>query len=56
MEELNMKCKVMKCVECTHCNEKEMKCFPESDDCRKEYDLTEHDLYTNAKCDFAEKK
>ena len=56
MERLNMRGQIMKCTECTHCNVEEMKCFPESEDCKTEYDLTEHDLYAKARCDFAEKK
>ena len=51
-----MRIQTMKCIECTHCNVEEMKCIPESEDCKKEYDLTEQDLYTKAICDFAEKK
>ena len=27
-----------------------------SEDCEKKYNLTEQDLYTKARCDFAEKK
>lgn len=42
----------MKCIECACCNKEEMKCYPKSQDCEKEYDLTEEDLYTDAKCDF----
>ena len=51
-----MRGQIMKCIECTHCNVEEMKCFPESEDCKTEYDLMEHDLYAKARCDFAEKK
>lgn len=25
----------MKCAECVHCNTEKMKCFPESEDCKK---------------------
>lgn len=46
----------MKCIECACCNKEEMKCYPKSQDCGKEYDLTEEDLYTEQKCDFARKK
>ena len=56
MEELEMRGQIMKCIECTHCNVEEMRCFPNHKDCEKEYDLTEQDLYTKARCDFAEKK
>ena len=42
----------MKCINCSHCNKEEMKCYPESNDCEKEYDLTEEDLTTPARCDF----
>ena len=56
MEELDMRGQIIKCIECTHCNVEEMRCFPKSEDCEKEYDLTEQDLYTKARCDFGEKK
>lgn len=46
----------MKCIECACCNKEEMKCYPKSQDCKKEYDLTEKDLYAEQKCDFAKKK
>jgi len=46
----------MKCIECACCNKEEMKCRPKSQDCEKEYDLTEEDLYTEQRCDFARKK
>ena len=51
---MNRKEKVIRCIDCVHCNAKEMKCFPKSEDCEKEYDLTEQDLYTKDRCDFAE--
>lgn len=51
-----MKDQIIKCIECTHCNVKEMKCFTKSKECEKEYDLTEYDLYTEDRCDFAERK
>lgn len=51
-----MRGQMMKCIECIHCNAEEMKCFPESEDCEKEYNLTEQDLYTEARCDFAFKR
>lgn len=51
-----MRGQIMKCIECTHCDVKKMICLPKSEDCEKEYDLTEQDLYTKARCDFAEKK
>ena len=44
------------CGEYKHADHNKMKCYPESEDCKKEYDLTEQDLYTKARCDFAEKK
>ena len=46
----------IKCINCINCNEKEKKCFPKSKDCRKEYELSEEDLYTEKECDFAKKK
>ena len=51
-----MRGQILKCVECTYCNVEKMKCFPKSEDCKKEYSLTEQDLYTEARCDLAEKK
>lgn len=40
------------CNECKYCYKKEMKCRPESDDCREEYDLEKSDFTTLKKCDF----
>ena len=52
-----MRIQTLKCIECTHCNVEELKCVPESKDCKKkEYDLTEQDLYIKAICDFTEIK
>ena len=51
-----MRGQIIKCIECTHCDVKEMRCFSKSEDCEKEYDLTEQDLHTKARCDFAKKK
>lgn len=46
----------MKCIECVNCSKDEMKCYPKSKDCSIEYNLSEEDLYTDEKCDFAEFK
>jgi len=35
---------------------KKMKCYPESEDCKSEYDLEEKDFYVECNCDFYEKK
>ena len=42
----------VKCIDCACCSVEEMKCYPNSEDCEKEYNLTEDDLYINAECDF----
>lgn len=44
------------CGECVHANRDKMKCFPESDDCKREYDLTEEDFHKEARCDFFHRK
>lgn len=44
------------CNFCIHANREEMKCYPESEDCKSEYDLEESDFYTEARCDFFEDK
>ena len=45
-----------KCKNCTHCDITNMKCYPQSKDCHKEYDLSEDDLETEDRCDFYERK
>lgn len=32
------------CAFCVHANKELMKCFPESEDCKSEYDLDESDF------------
>lgn len=44
------------CAYCIHANHTEMKCYPESDDCKSEYDLTEADFHMKAYCDFFHSK
>lgn len=44
------------CSNCKHANKNEMKCYPNSKDCRKEYDLEETDFYELKPCDFYEEK
>ena len=43
-----------KCIDCKHCDEDKRKCFPESKDCKSEYDLTDEDIYqmSTDRCDF----
>ena len=43
-----------KCIDCIHCDVKHKKCYPNSKDCRSEYDLTEDDIYklSDERCDF----
>ena len=45
-----------KCIDCKHCDVKNLKCYPESKDCHSEYDLTEEDLKTANICDFFKNK
>ena len=47
----------VRCLDCSHCNESQKKCFPESKDCENEYDLTDDDIYNYHKndCDFYKK-
>ena len=43
------------CKECKHCDIENKKCYPESRDCRKEYDLTDDDINNGGgRCDFYE--
>lgn len=42
------------CSNCIHANE--MKCYPNSKDCRKEYDLEETDFSELKPCDFFEER
>lgn len=44
------------CKDCSHCSIEEMKCYPESRDCRVEYTLTEEDLVNYERCDFYKEK
>lgn len=41
-----------KCSDCACCDEENMKCFPKSDDCQEEYNLTKEDLVVPKFCDF----
>ena len=36
--------------------EKKMKCFPESKDCKSEYNLKEEDFHKECNCDFFKQK
>ena len=40
------------CGQCLHADREQMKCFPNSEDCKDEYDLEEEDFYKEANCDF----
>ena len=40
------------CGFCVHADKEKMKCFPESEDCKKEYDLEEEDFNKECNCDF----
>lgn len=40
------------CGYCEHANREDMKCYPQSSDCKKEYDLEESDFYKECHCDF----
>lgn len=53
---LYSKHKNVKCIDCACCNVEKMKCYPNSEDCHKEYDLDESDLHTPAHCDFFKAK
>ena len=44
--------KVPGCAFCAHANKDEMKCYPESEDCKREYDLEEEDFHKECNCDF----
>lgn len=45
-----------KCSQCIHADRIQMKCYPKSNDCKSEYDLTEEDFHKEARCDFFQKK
>ena len=44
--------KVPGCGFCKHANYELMKCFPESKDCKSEYNLEEADFHKECHCDF----
>ena len=44
------------CGFCIHADKEKMKCFPESEDCKSEYDLEEADFQTECNCDFFKHK
>lgn len=44
------------CEYCIHANYDKMKCYPDSEDCKSEYDLVEKDFHTEARCDFFKHK
>lgn len=47
-----------RCKDYIHCDSDNLKCYPQSKDCRSEYDLTIEDIekYTNDRCDFYREK
>lgn len=48
--------KVPGCAFCAHADRDKMKCYPESKDCKSEYDLQEVDFSKECNCDFYKKK
>ena len=44
--------KLVRCIDCVCCNVEKMKCYPNSEDCHKEYNLEKEDLDNLAPCDF----
>lgn len=48
--------KVLGCAVCAHANKDKMKCYPESEDCKSEYDLEEEDFHKECNCDFYKRK
>lgn len=48
--------KVPGCAFCIHANREKMKCYPESKDCKSEYDLEEKDFYIECNCDFFKRR
>lgn len=50
-----MKC-YGKCIDCTHCDVKNLLCHPNSVDCKEEYELDKEDLYKKVQCDFFDEK
>ena len=47
---------LIRCLDCIHCVESEKKCYPDSPDCGKEYDLEWLDIYVlrDKDCDYYE--
>ncbi len=44
------------CGYCANADKNKMKCFPESEDCKSEYDLEEADFQKGCNCDFFKHK
>lgn len=44
------------CDFCIHADKESMKCYPDSEDCKKEYDLEETDFNGPCDCDFFNEK
>lgn len=53
-----MKNNKIRCLDCIHCSKNKNKCYPESEDCKSEYDLDKKDIYEyrNNDCDFYERR
>ena len=45
-----------RCSQCIHADYNKMKCYPKSNDCKSEYNLTEEDFHKESRCDFFQKK
>lgn len=48
--------KICTCNDCKYADKEEMKCRPQSKDCRSEYDLEELDFVKLRCCDFYRRK
>lgn len=48
----------IRCLDCIHCKENIKKCYPESMDCKSEYDLDDKDIYEYRlkDCDFFKRR
>lgn len=44
------------CLYCVHSDKENMKCFPNSEDCKKKYDLDQSDFDGPCRCDFFERR
>lgn len=44
------------CAFCENADYENLKCYPNSSDCKKEYDLEEEDFHKKCHCDFFKRK